>query len=178
MEIERTNGWPFNLAPLAINWFVLSFHAGFVLSFPWWASLFYQHFLFSFQKKITVGRKGELTRPQLQATNHFFQPKFISFSFLKRNVGWKEGLWASWGKMVMDVWPKVRERPSDSTFILESHACLSPPLAEATSMRTILPELAGSWGSFILAFLFQFPIGRSFSFLPLFFSFPFVGKEW
>ena len=57
-----------------------------------------------------------------------FQPKFISFSFLKRNVGWKEGLWASWGKMVMDVWPKVRERPSDSTFILESHACLSPPL--------------------------------------------------
>jgi hypothetical protein len=28
----------------------------------------------------------------------------------------------------MDVWPKVRERPSDSTFILESHACLSPPL--------------------------------------------------
>jgi hypothetical protein len=30
--------------------------------------------------------------------------------------------------MVMDVWPKVRERPSDSTFILESHACLSPPL--------------------------------------------------
>ena len=78
-------------------------------------------------------------RPQLQATNHFFQPKFISFSFLKRNVGWKEGLWASWGKMVMDVWPKVRERPSDSTFILESHACLSPPLDVHSFSQLALP---------------------------------------
>ena len=40
----------------------------------------------------------------------------------------------------MDVWPKVRERPSDSTFILESHACLSPPLAEATSNMTSFPS--------------------------------------
>ena len=42
----------------------------------------------------------------------------------------------------MDVWPKVRERPSDSTFILESHACLSPPLAFHTSDHFLQARLA------------------------------------
>ena len=39
----------------------------------------------------------------------------------------------------MDVWPKVRERPSDSTFILESHACLSPPLDVHSFSQLALP---------------------------------------
>ena len=71
---------------------------GFCYLFPWAfpfpASLFHLSFSFSFGKK-KVKEKREAGKAQLQATNHFFQPKFISFSFLKRNVGWKEGLWAS-----------------------------------------------------------------------------------
>jgi hypothetical protein len=45
----------------------------------------------------------------------------------------------------MDVWPKVRERPSDSTFILESHACLSPPLDVHSFSQLALPCGAELW---------------------------------